>query len=119
MKYHMEYCNSNPGEVSKLQRVQAKVDEVKGVLVKDIDKVCSLTRVVLHAQEDSVAPAGAKCLDYEGSVLQVLERGERIEVLVEKGDELQNQANKFKVQGTKLHRHMWWENAKVKVLFLF
>jgi hypothetical protein len=30
LKYHMEYCINNPGEISKIHRVKAKVDEVNG-----------------------------------------------------------------------------------------
>jgi hypothetical protein len=50
-----------------------------------------------------------------GSTLQVLERGEKIEVLVDKTEDLQNQAQRFQVQGRNLRNKMWWENMKVKV----
>ena len=39
LKYHMEYCMNNPGEISKIHRVKAKVDEVKGIMVQNIDRV--------------------------------------------------------------------------------
>jgi hypothetical protein len=39
LKYHMEYCINNPGEISKIHRVKAKVDEVKGIMVQNIEKV--------------------------------------------------------------------------------
>lgn len=39
LKKEMEYCNANPHEVSKLERVQAKVNEVKDILDQDIEKV--------------------------------------------------------------------------------
>eukprot|EP00892_Ulva_mutabilis_P001973 jgi/Ulvmu1/11777/UM008_0191.1 len=84
LKYHMEYCINNPGEISKIHRVKAKVDEVKGIMVQNIEKV--------------------------------LERGERIEVLVDKTEDLQNQAQRFQVQGRNLRNKMWWQNMKVKVL---
>lgn len=35
----MEYCINNPGEISKIHRVKAKVDEVKGIMVQNIEKV--------------------------------------------------------------------------------
>ena len=38
LKYHMEYCINNPGEISKIHRVKAKVDEVKGIMVQNIEK---------------------------------------------------------------------------------
>jgi hypothetical protein len=48
-------------------------------------------------------------------MVQVLERGERIEVLVDKTEDLQNQAQRFQVQGRNLRNKMWWQNMKVKV----
>jgi vesicle-associated membrane protein 7 len=39
LKYHMEYCMNNPGEISKIHRVKAKVDEVKGIMVQNIERV--------------------------------------------------------------------------------
>jgi len=44
---------------------------------------------------------------------KVLERGSKIEVLVDKTDILQEQAHSFKRKGTKLKRKMWWKNAKL------
>lgn len=45
----------------------------------------------------------------------MLERGEKIEVLVDKTEDLQNQAQRFQVQGRNLRNKMWWQNMKVKV----
>lgn len=42
LKYHMEYCMNNPGEISKIHRVKAKVDEVKGIMVQNIERVRTL-----------------------------------------------------------------------------
>jgi len=44
---------------------------------------------------------------------KVLERGERIEVLVDKTEELHSQSMSFKTKSTKLKRKMWWQNAKM------
>ena len=49
-------------------------------------------------------------------MLQVLERGERIEVIVDKTEDLQNQADQFRRQGRDLRNRMWWQNMKVKLL---
>ena len=38
LKYHMEYCINNPGEISKIHRVKAKVEGVKGIMVHNIEK---------------------------------------------------------------------------------
>ncbi|KVI00308.1 Longin domain-containing protein, partial [Cynara cardunculus var. scolymus] len=47
---------------------------------------------------------------------QVLDRGEKIELLVDKTDNLRNQANDFKKQGTKMKRKMWVQNMKIKLI---
>jgi len=44
---------------------------------------------------------------------KVLERGEKIEVLVDKTEELHSQSISFKSKSTKLKRKMWWQNAKM------
>lgn len=43
----------------------------------------------------------------------MLDRGERIEVLVDKTEDLHNQSQSFKKKGTQLKRKMWWKNAKL------
>ena len=45
LKYHMDYCVNNPGEISKVHRVKAQVDEVKVIMVQNIEKVCYTTWV--------------------------------------------------------------------------
>ena len=47
---------------------------------------------------------------------QVLARGERIETLVDKTDDLRAQAGRFQRTGAALRRKMWWNNAKMWVL---
>lgn len=60
LKYWMEYCEQHPEEISKIASVQKKVDEVKNIMVENIERV--------------------------------LERGEKIELLVDKTDNLRFQA---------------------------
>ncbi|KAG0460059.1 hypothetical protein HPP92_023187 [Vanilla planifolia] len=49
---------------------------------------------------------------------QVLDRGEKIELLVDKTENLRSQAQDFRQQGTKLRRKMWLQNMKVKLIVL-
>jgi len=44
---------------------------------------------------------------------KVLERGEKIELLVDKTEDLSNQSHSFKSKSVKLKRTMWWKNAKL------
>ncbi|CAD7700981.1 unnamed protein product [Ostreobium quekettii] len=84
LKHHMEYCEAHPEEISKVAAVQRKVDEVKNIMVENIEKV--------------------------------LERGEKIELLVDKTDDLRFQAEKFHKTGKHLRSKMWWQNFKMKIM---
>jgi vesicle-associated membrane protein 7 len=46
------------------------------------------------------------------NIEQVLERGEKIELLVDKTDRLNQQAFKFERSSRELKRAMWWRNAR-------
>lgn len=81
MKYHMDYCMEHPEELSKVAGLQKKVDEVKGIMVDNIE--------------------------------QVLARGERIENLVDKTDNLAFQADRFHKTGVAIRRKMWWQHKKM------
>jgi len=47
---------------------------------------------------------------------RILERGDKIELLVDKSQDLSEQANKFKKSSTQLRRNMWWRNAKLQAI---
>eukprot|EP00890_Picochlorum_soloecismus_P001994 jgi/Picsp_1/2796/NSC_01022-R1_r-snare vamp72-family len=86
LRYWMEYCETHPDDISKAAAVQKKVDEVKGIMVENIERV--------------------------------LERGEKIELLVDKTDNLRFQADKFHKTGRNLRNKMWWQNFKVQLIVL-
>ncbi|KAM0038122.1 putative Longin domain, v-SNARE, coiled-coil domain-containing protein [Helianthus debilis subsp. tardiflorus] len=76
---------------------------------------------VSHPEEISkIAKVKAQVSEVKGVMMEniekVLERGEKIELLVDKTDNLRNQAQDFKKQGTKLKKKMWVENMKVKLI---
>lgn len=50
------------------------------------------------------------------SWLQVLDRGERLELLVDKTDHLQNEAFVFKRQSRQLKNKLWWRNVRLLAL---
>ncbi|KAF9963273.1 Vesicle-associated membrane protein [Mortierella alpina] len=52
------------------------------------------------------------------NIERVLERGERIELLVDKTDNLNQQAFAFKRRSTALKRTMWWKNTKLMVILV-
>jgi vesicle-associated membrane protein 7 len=53
------------------------------------------------------------------NIERVLERGERIDLLVDKTDRLGMSARDFRVRSRGLRRKMWWKNAKLMVLLAF
>lgn len=52
------------------------------------------------------------------NIEKVLDRGEKIELLVDKTENLHKQAQDFKSTGTKIRRKMWIQNMKVKLIVL-
>lgn len=52
------------------------------------------------------------------NIEKVLDRGEKIELLVDKTENLRSQAQDFKQQGTKVRRKMWLQNMKIKLIVL-
>lgn len=87
LKEHMDYCEQNPDKLDKVAAVQKQVDEVKHVMIENIEKV--------------------------------LDRGEKIELLVDKTQSLRNSADTFHRQGKQLRRQMWWNNLKMKLIIFF
>mmetsp|Transcript_12734 Transcript_12734/g.28721 ORF Transcript_12734/g.28721 Transcript_12734/m.28721 type:complete len:92 (+) Transcript_12734:667-942(+) len=66
---------------ARVSRVTGEIEEVKQVMVENIDRV--------------------------------LERGEKIELLVDKAENLNQQAFKFRKQSTALKRALWLKNLKL------
>jgi vesicle-associated membrane protein 7 len=79
----MDYYN-NDTQSDKIRLVQGEIDQVRDVMVQNIEKV--------------------------------LERGERIEILVDKTDSLNQAAFQFKKRSTVLKRKMWWKNTRVTII---
>jgi hypothetical protein len=53
------------------------------------------------------------------NIEKVLDRGEKIELLVDKTENLRFQADNFHRTGRALRRRMWWQNLKMKLIFAF
>jgi vesicle-associated membrane protein 72 len=76
-----------------------------------------------HPEEmDKIAKIKSQVAEVKGVMMenieQVLDRGGKIEVLVEKTDTLRNQADVYQRQGKQLRRKMWLQNMKVKLIVL-
>eukprot|EP01039_Chlorochromonas_danica_P005968 gene5968-6572_t len=79
LRQKIDFYNTNPS-ADNITRVQAQIDEVKDVMLENIDRV--------------------------------LERGERIELLVDKTAKLNEQAVKFEKSSRTLKRTMYWRKVR-------
>ena len=52
------------------------------------------------------------------NIERVLERGERIDLLVNKTDQLGGTAHDFRIRSRGLRRQMWWKNVKLMALLI-
>ncbi|CAJ2655699.1 unnamed protein product [Trifolium pratense] len=85
---------------------------------------------VEHPEEVSkLAKVKAQVSEVKGVMMEnidkVIDRGEKIEVLVDKTENLRSQKNgmilqaqDFRQQGTQLRRKMWYQNMKIKLIVL-
>jgi len=54
-----------------------------------------------------------------GNIERVLQRGERIELLVDRTEGMKTNAFKFKKQSTQLKRAMWYKNVRLMIIIGF
>ncbi len=55
----------------------------------------------------------SRCSNCKPCCTQVLDRGERIELLVDKTDHLQNESFAFKREARRLKTRLWWKNMRL------
>jgi vesicle-associated membrane protein 7 len=72
------------------------------------------------ASDDAIASAQREIDDVRGimtrNIESLLERGERIDLLVDKTDRLGGSAREFRVRSRGLKRQMWWKNVKLMAM---
>ncbi|XP_059653010.1 putative vesicle-associated membrane protein 726 [Cornus florida] len=76
-----------------------------------------------HPEEiNKLAKVKAQVSEVKGVMMEniekVLDRGEKIELLVDKTENLRSQAQDFRQQGTKIRRKMWIQNMKIKLIVI-
>lgn len=71
-------------------------------------------------RDDAIGNAKREIDDVRGimtkNIESLLERGERLDLLVDKTDRLGGSANEFRVRSRGLKRQMWWKNIKLMAL---
>lgn len=73
-----------------------------------------------HGRDDAFTNVKREIDDVRGIMTRniegLLERGERIDLLVDKTDRLGGSAREFRVRSRGLKRQMWWKNVKLMAL---
>lgn len=68
---------------------------------------------------EKVEEMKAKVSEVQGVMRQniemVMDRGEKIDILVEKAHDLQNEAGLYRENGRAIKRKMWWQDMKIKI----
>ena len=102
-----DHYSNNPGS-DRLNEVRGEIAAVKDVMVQNIGTY----HVITHNFPSFL-------IGQWTFIEKVLERGERMELLVDKTDTLNQQAFQFKKKSTQLKRAMWWKNTKLMVILAF
>ncbi|KAF2567612.1 hypothetical protein F2Q68_00027873 [Brassica cretica] len=76
-----------------------------------------------HPDEISkLAKVKAQVSEVKGVLIEnidkLYDRGVKIEILVEKTADLRSQADVYRTQGDQIKRKMWFQNMKIKLIFL-
>ena len=79
-----KYSKPDGAGQAVLHDIQAKVEEVKVVMVRNVQKI--------------------------------IERGDRLEDLQERSENLEMHADQFRVTATRVRKKMWWQNMKMKLI---
>ncbi|KAL1874556.1 hypothetical protein Daus18300_003575 [Diaporthe australafricana] len=88
--------------------------ELKGLMVEYGATSGGRDDAITTAQREIDDVRGIMTRNIEG----LLERGERIDLLVDKTDRLGGSAREFRVRSRGLKREMWWKNVKLMALLV-
>jgi vesicle-associated membrane protein 7 len=110
----MTYFNDNPA-ADAFGKVKDQLAEVKDVMVENIG-ACALqsaARRLRARRRHPTAPRLCRPLFVRPRAERVLARGEKIELLVDKSDQLNQSARKFQKSSKSLKNVMWYKNVKM------
>jgi hypothetical protein len=93
------------------------LDRAFGPRLKELMDACSADP---HAATSKVSRVQQQVSEVKeimmDNIEKVLDRGEKIELLVDKTENLRFQADNFHRTGRALRRRMWWQNLKMKLM---
>lgn len=71
-------------------------------------------------KQDAIANVQDEISNVQGimskNIESLLERGERIDLLVDKTDRLGGSAHDFRIRGKNLRRRLWWKNVRLMAM---
>ncbi|KAE8655353.1 VAMP724 protein [Hibiscus syriacus] len=108
-KYGSEKTTTAPAN-SLNKEFGPKLKEHMQYCVEHPEEICKLAKVKAQVSE-------VKGVMME-NIEKVLDRGEKIELLVDKTENLHQKAQDFRNIGTKIRRKMWLQNMKIKLIVL-
>ncbi|KAI2466812.1 synaptobrevin-domain-containing protein [Annulohypoxylon bovei var. microspora] len=88
--------------------------ELKGLMVEFGTTSGGRDDAITNVQREMDDVRGIMTRNIEG----LLERGERIDLLIDKTDRLGGSARDFRVRSQNLKRSMWWKNVKLMALLI-
>ncbi|KAJ0034020.1 hypothetical protein Pint_24542 [Pistacia integerrima] len=135
MKEHMKYIIDHAEEIEKLIKVKAQVSEVKSIMLENIDKDGGvLVEAITHTGVVKGGKPSTLKTPYHDSFIKLvflnyflvahlymdeaMERGENIQNLSDKTENLQKEAQVYREAGTRIRRKMWYQNMKIKLVVL-
>ena len=129
MEERIGFFNDNP-EADKFSKVKGQLEDVKGVMFDNIEKVRAAAAP--HRPPGFPRGSGPSCQGAAPThppappppphpyfAPQVLARGEKIELLVDKTEALNQSAKKFQKASKSLKSAMWWKNVKMWLMIAF
>lgn len=100
-------------------QVRQKMERVKMIMIENVNQVqssaCMFTVDSSRREMEDVESEHSSCAPYS---VQLMERGEKIDLLVMRTDKLQQDALKYEKTAKKVKQVYWWKNFKLWVLLV-
>lgn len=105
---------AHPEEINKVAKVQTQARPLVGRCRRRFACVL-LTPPLTPSPRCAAQVSEVKQIMME-NIEKVLDRGEKLELLVDKTENLRYQADQFQKGGKALRNKMWWQNMKMKLM---
>ncbi len=113
LKSAMAYAQAHPEEINKVAKVQNQARGTRHAVQTPTCVACVERHLTASWRREQVSEVKNIMME---NIEKVLDRGEKLEVLVDKTESLRYQADQFQKSGKALRNKMWWQNIKMKLL---